>query len=371
MRIPFVDLRFRFNRVLQAAPALLKEIEESGVFLDGKWTRELERLVAAEFSRAYGAAVGNATDAATLAIRYLSRGRRGKVLMCAHGFVAQGLACRRNGLPLLLVDMDPVTGQMSESAARNAFAREEIQGLYLAHLHGIPAAAPALAALARKAGAWIVEDFCQSSGAVVGGSGKVGTFGDISFTSIYPTKPLFGASSGAVAVTGDLEAAEYLRSGRLFNLNQAGISADPVMHSRISEMDAAVAVSCLSLYRPMLERRTRMAAAYDGLLNPAFGRLRAAPGDTSAFHHYIVYVRDRTAFVDSLAEAGIGVGCYFPATLDGHFWGGAGAMTAHDIGRAAFHARCNVALPLWEGMEDGRLAEVAGAVNRLAEFAAA
>ncbi|XP_060084663.1 erythromycin biosynthesis sensory transduction protein EryC1-like [Ylistrum balloti] len=317
------------------------------------------------FGMQHAVLIGSATDGLTLAIHKLCADRNGAILTCGHGFVAQIMASHRIQKPVILVDCTLETGQIDTNHVEACLRKNDIACLYVASLHGIAAPLTDLRRLADQYGIPMIEDFAQSAGASCE-KGLVGTYGNLSVTSIYPTKPLAGIATGGAILTNHTDHADWCRRGRFFGLD-AGYANEPLVHARMSELSAGAALRGLSYFETLRYEREQLFKRYQQHLDTTFHGPRALPQDGSAYHHYIIYVKNRDNIRKQLQQKSIGTGTYFPVTLLEHQMSLGHIETFEEIPNCYFHAKHNLALPLWEGLTEAQIDYICETVLKIAE----
>lgn len=140
------------------------------------------------------------TIAVELALRGLGVQSEEEVLLAAYDFAGNFRAIEAIGARPVLVDIDPHTWTMAADAADSAVS-SSTRAIVVSHLHGGLADMPALRAVADRHGLSIVEDACQSPGAIVAGK-PAGTWGDVGVLSFGGSK-LLTAGRGGALLTGD------------------------------------------------------------------------------------------------------------------------------------------------------------------------
>lgn len=148
----------------------------------------------------------SANDLTMLALR--ARYGAGEILMAPLGWVSDVAAVLHAGLAPRFVDIDPDTLAADEHAVAGAFHSGTI-ALLLTHILGLPGFTPGLAALADSASLPIIEDTCESHGAVYQGR-RCGSIGLASNFSFYYAHHLTTVEGGAVC-TDDEDLADIVR----------------------------------------------------------------------------------------------------------------------------------------------------------------
>src|SRR5262249_5568854 len=230
---------------------------------------------------------------------------------------------RLGGRPVF-ADIDPRTLTLDPDAAADALARTDgpVAGMVPVHLFGRLAPMPALEAVAKRHGLWMLEDAAQAVGAR-SGDRRAGSFGRAGALSFYPTKNLGGIGDGGMLLTADEGLAAHARRDR--HQGQAA----PYVHetiglcSRLDAVQAAAPGAKLPHLDGWNERRRTIAGWYAaycharGLAGVAGAPLvlPEAAGEAHVFHVYTVRARNRDALRHHLASRGIGTQVYYRVPL--------------------------------------------------------
>ena len=93
--------------------------------------------------------------------------------------------------------------------------------------------------IARRHGLLVVEDCAQAHGATYGDK-QVGSIGDISAFSFYPTKNLGAIGDGGLVATNDPGLAEKVKLLRQYGWQERYVSQVTGWNSRLDELQAAI-----------------------------------------------------------------------------------------------------------------------------------
>jgi perosamine synthetase len=265
-------------------------------------------------------AVSSGTGGLHLAVRAAGVEPGDEVITSPLSFVASANCLLYEGARPVFCDIDPRTLNIDPAAAEAA-AGERTAGLLPVHLFGYPADMPALERLASEHGLWIVEDACESFGAVHADGAQVGARGNLSVFGFYPNKQLTTGEGGAV-VTPGAELKERIDSER--NQGRAPdmgwLDHDRLgFNYRLDELSCALGVAQLERLGEMLSGRARVAERYAEALAEVEGVVLPCPdadGDRRSWFVYVVQVPgevDRDATVRGLRERGVDSKPYMPA----------------------------------------------------------
>lgn len=353
---------------------------------------EFERAFASETGAAQAAACSSGTAALHLALAGLDVGEGDLCIVPAMTFLATATAARFCGAEVAFADVHPDSGLMTPAtlAAAIAAAGRAPKAVLPVHLGGRLCAMQPISAVARAAGAVVVEDACHALGGADAAGARVGAcaWSDAACFSLHPVKTL-AAGEGGMVTLNDPARAERLR--RLRNHGVAkdlALIVDPLQscdedgglnpwsyeqielgyNYRMNEMEAALGLSQLAKLGRFAARRRALSVRYDqalAALAPTVAPVSAGPGVLSP-HLYQVLVdfeaagRGRAEVMRRLSGLGIGTQVhYIPVYRQPYFRGRYGDMRLP--GAEAFYARV-LALPLFPAMADSDVDRVAGAL---------
>ncbi|HYE05509.1 MAG TPA: DegT/DnrJ/EryC1/StrS family aminotransferase [Planctomycetota bacterium] len=251
------------------------------------------------------------------------------------------------------------------------------RAILLVHLHGIPARAGEIAALARARSLALVEDCAQAPWAEVDGR-RVGTFGDVAAFSANDSKHVSCGEGGWILVGDDDLAARARRfcdKGYLRDAPRGGIDVvAPGLNYRLSELAAAVLRPQLARLPAAVGRRRSWAARLLAALADVDGwvPLRPAPGAEGAWWTVLGRLTGAAAaagqerIVAALAAEGVPAGAALsPARLLYRVSALAGRARVGPCPRAEALAGTALFLPCSDAYGDLDADETAGAVRKV------
>lgn len=318
--IPQADPGAGYAACRQAINDAIERVLASGSYILGHEVSAFETEFAAFLGAGFALGCASGTDALVLALKALGVGPGDAVATVSHTAVATVAAIELVGAAPLLLDIDETTYTMDPvelEAVLSTRSRGQapIKAVIPVHLYGQPATIDVICGLAARHGAAVIEDCAQAHGAAFDGR-MVGSWGDASAFSFYPTKNLGAFGDGGAVATDDTAIADQVRALRQYGWGAERVSACAGFNSRLDELQAAVLrVKLLSLQADNA-RRQAIAAAYDAALSdtPTAAPPRA-PGRTHVFHQYVVRRPDRDAFRQRLLAAGIGSAIHYPVPV--------------------------------------------------------
>ena len=359
---------------------LVLEVLRSGRLSLGPVQERFERELAAWLAVGDAVAVSSGTAALHLGVRQLGWGAGDEVVTSPFSFVASANCLLYEGARPVFADIDPVTLNISPTAAKAAVGSRTV-GLLPVHIFGYPAAMPDLQALAAERGLGVLEDACEALGAVDAGGIAVGAGGNLATFAFYANKQLTTGEGGMIVPRSADEAAA-LRSER--NQGRA-VDMDWLDHDRVgfnyrlSELQAALGVAQVERAAELLEARARVAALYSEALSELGGRPAGDGPDEGLVlpctdrgaerRSWFVYTvrlpaaADRDAVIADLAQRGIASKAYLPCIhLMPHYrdrFGYAGG----EFPVAEAVAERSLALPFFPAMTESQVDRVSEALS--------
>jgi len=184
-------------------------------------------------------------------------------------------------------------------------------------LFGLPADHGAVAAVAKSANLFVLDDAAQAFGATYKGR-ALGTFGNATATSFFPAKPLGCYGDGGAVFTDDDNFAETVVSLRMHG--QGSDKYDNVhigMASRLDTIQAAILSEKLKIFPDEIAARDRAARRYEEGLGDVVAVPKVPSGLTSVWAQYTIRISGgrRDKIVASLRAEGIPTAIYYPIPL--------------------------------------------------------
>jgi dTDP-4-amino-4,6-dideoxygalactose transaminase len=258
-------------------------------------------------------------------------------------------------------EVDPVTLTL-DPARLGVAATPATRGVIPVHLYGNPADMTAIAAFAQARGLTLIEDCAQAHGAEHRGR-RVGTFGQVSAWSFYPTKNLGAFGDGGMVTTGDTTMAERLRLLRQYGWAERYDSSLQGWNSRLDEVQAALLRVRLRHLEADNARRREIARAYRSGLPAELPSVTALSGDVGVEHLFVVRHPQRDALRQRLHALGVGTAIQYPVPchLQGAYTpygGGPGSLPVTEQA-----AREVFSLPMYPELTDAEVEQVLAAAH--------
>lgn len=313
--IPFVNLtaqREAYRKELEMAE---KRVLDSGCYIGGPEVQALEKELSTYCGALHTVSCGSGTQALELALMVLGLEPGDQVIVPNFTFIAPAECVQKLGGVPVFADIDPRTLQISPESAKKLIG-PKTRGIIAVNLFGQCAPYGVLRNIADQHGLWILEDSAQAFGATQNGK-KACTFGDISITSFYPTKPLGCYGDGGAIFTDNPEYAEKARLLANHGSRERYRHIEIGTNGRLDALQAAVLRVKLQHLDEELERRRQNAKVYDQVFAglPGFTPQAIDAGNTSTYAQYTLLVENRAEFIRRLDKAEIPYCIHYPSPL--------------------------------------------------------
>jgi len=208
----------------------------------------------------------------------------------------------------------------------------------------------------------LIEDCAQAHGAKIDGK-MVGSFGDISCFSFYPTKNLGALGDGGAIATSNLQLAETVARLRQYGWSSKyEVTLGHASNSRLDEMQAAILLGFLPLLDGWNERRRTIAKLYASLISHPNIKLPAFVGEEYVGHLYVIQTENPVGLRDHLKKNDIASEVHYPIP---DYRQPVFKHTYADISLANTEALAKniLTLPCYPELTDEQVHQIAEAVN--------
>lgn len=397
------DLQVPFFRPLLGD----EEIEEvvatlrSGWLTSGPKVKRFEKEFAAAVGAEYAVALNSCTAALHLAVEALGLKPGEGVLIPTMTFAATAEVIRYLGAIPILVDCDPVTGNMDladaeaklqrlRGAELNLSADTAVVGIIPVHVGGLMMDIDAVHRFAAKHGLWIVEDAAHAFPAAWrkqsnGPWQKCGQgTASVSCFSFYANKTIT-TGEGGMAVTNDAGVADRMRLMSLHGLSHdawdrysGGDSWDyriiaPGFKYNLTDIAAAIGIHQLAKAEQMRREREAIAHQYLEALNDV-DEIELPIEDSNrkhSWHLFPIKLRleclriGRDEFMSELKASGVGCSVHWRPLHLHPYYEKTFAWSAHDFPVASAQWPRLISVPIFPGMSKREITQVVDNLRKL------
>ena len=345
----FRDLKKQYQMLKGDIDSALCNVAASGAYIMGSTVKELEQELADYVGVKHCIACANGTDALTMALKALGIGKGDAVFVPDFTFFATAEVVALEGATPVFVDVDPQTYNMDskslDDAIRSVHDHMTLRpkAVIAVDLFGQPANYPALRAITKREGMFLIEDGAQGFGGSIrlpkpSGDGtmvkRACSFGDISTTSFFPAKPLGCYGDGGAVFTDNDEWAALVESYRVHGKGSHKYDNVRIgLNSRLDTIQAAILNVKLKAFKDHELAAVNHVASYygqllDGMTKFLKKEIRIATptlldGYTSSWAQYTIQLSvpsgngtfNREALQAKLKAKGIPTMVYYPTPM--------------------------------------------------------
>lgn len=345
----------------------------NGVLTNADLVARLESAVAERVRVKHCVAVSSCTSGLMLVLRAL--GLQGEVILPSFTFFATGHAVLWNGLKPVFANSDTDSWNISPADIEKKIS-DGTSAILAVHLYGNPCDVTALGAIARRHSLKLVFDAAHAFGSEYRGI-PIGSFGDAEVFSLSPTK-LVVAGEGGLVTTNDAKLAAAIRAMRnygdvgAYNPQWLGVNA------RMTEFNAALALSGLPLVEAKVRRRNRIAKMYTETLSslPGIRFQKVHQADTHPYKDYSIHVSpqilglNREHLAEALRAENVQTKKYFHPPLHQQFlYSRFHDRGANDLTPTESIADGILSLPIYESLSDETVCKVAELIQHIVHSA--
>jgi dTDP-4-amino-4,6-dideoxygalactose transaminase len=362
MNVPYFDLPAQIRTLRPELDAAIARCLDAGAFCLGPEVQQFESEFAAFCGASHCVAFNSGTSALHVSMRLLDLGPGDEVITTPFTFVATSWAIVYTGARPVFVDVEEGTLNLDPSKVERAMTAWT-KAILPVHLYGQPCDLDPLVEIARRHRLALVEDAAQAHGALYHGK-PVGTFGEMSAFSFYPTKNLGACGEGGALVTNRADLALRARSLREHGSSARYVHDEVGYNYRMEGIQGAVLRVKLTRLTEWNQARRRIAHWYQTLLadTPLILPAEAAKVD-GVYHLYTVRHPSRDRLKAYLETCGVGSAIHYPHPLHLQKCFSQLGYAAGAFPIAERAARECLSLPMYPDLTDEQIAFVATAIH--------
>ena len=239
----------------------LKDCVETGWFSSlGKYVGLFEKEFSSAIGMKYGIACSNGTAGLYAALKVLGIRDSDEVIIPDFTIIVTANVVIENGAKPVLVDVEPDTWCIDPDKIEEAIT-EKTKAIIVVHMYGHPVDMERINAIAQKRNLFVIEDCCQSHGALYKGK-HTGSLSHISVFSFYANKILTTGEGGMILTDNE----EYAQRIKIFIDN--GFEVPRFKHNvlgfnyRMGNLQAAVGLAQTERFHEAVNRKREIAARY-------------------------------------------------------------------------------------------------------------
>ena len=316
MKVDVFSLRRQHEEIKNEIKGPIEKVMSSGGFIMGEDVKLFQQEFAAYCGMRYGVGVNSGTDALFLGCLACGIGKGDEVIVMPYTYIATTLAISMTGSTPIFVDIDEKTYNMDPSKIEKAITKKT-KAILPVHLYGHPADMDPIMQIAKKHKLKVIEDCAQAHGALYKNK-RVGSIGDVSCFSFYPTKNLGAFGDGGMALTSSEEIRQKLVLLRDYGRKDRYEHVLKGYNSRLDTLQAAILRVKLKHLDRWDERRRENAALYTRLFKEKKVDIIVpyeADYAKHVYHLYPVRIKNREKIMKELSDKGVRTLIHYPIPI--------------------------------------------------------
>jgi dTDP-4-amino-4,6-dideoxygalactose transaminase len=291
----------------------IKKVLESNSYILGKEVENFEKSFSKYIGIKFSAGVSSGTDAIILALQSINIKKGDEIITSSHTAYATIAAIVDVGAIPVFVDIkrDDFTIDVSKIEKKIS---NKTKAIIAVHIYGNPVDIKELIKIKKRYKIPLIEDCAQAHGAEYNKK-KVGTFGDFSCFSFYPTKNLGTFGDAGIVSTNKNKIYKKLKLLREYGWVKKNISLQNGSNKRLDELHAGILNIKLAYLDQFNNKRILIAHKYlkfiksKKIILPEISSFKK-----HVFHLFVVRVKNkkRNNFLNYLKKNNIYAGIHYP-----------------------------------------------------------
>lgn len=314
------------NKILQNKPlaqylSLRREIDlaisevlQSGSYILADQVENFEYEFAKYIDCKFGVGVANATDALIISLKALGVRAGDEVITVSHTAIATVAAIIAVGARPVLIDVNLESYTMDHHLLESAIT-SKTAAIIPVHIYGHGAEILEIKRIAGENKIPVIEDASQAHGATLDNR-KLGSFGEISVFSFYPTKNLGALGDAGFIGTNNEELFSRMKLIRQYGWKTRNNAVDVGLNSRMDEIQAAILRVKLKYIDENNFKRNKIAEIYNQELIDLNLKLPNVKLKYShVYHQYVILTSLRDELRDYLLEKEIETSIHYEVPI--------------------------------------------------------
>jgi len=323
--VEFRDLKRQYKVLKKDIDKQIEEVINSSCFILGDKVKEIENRLSLYTGRKYCISVASGTDALELSLMVLNIKENDAVFVSDFSYIASASIIRRVGGYPIFVDIDKNTFNISYVDLKKKIedviqeGKLKPKAIITVDLFGQCADYIEIEKVAKEYDLKIIEDAAQGFGSCINNK-KACSFGDISCTSFFPSKPLGCYGDGGAIFTDDENIKNRLLSlrsnGR--SLNDKYDNIEIGTNSRLDAIQAGILLAKLTVFDDELIDINNSADKYTKRLKSYVTTPTVLEDYKSCWAQYTILLKDknqRDLVINELNKNDIPSIIYYPKGL--------------------------------------------------------
>jgi dTDP-4-amino-4,6-dideoxygalactose transaminase len=290
------------------------EVLNSGIIAQGPRVKQFESDFKDYIGMKYAIATNSGTSALKVALKTMGIKEGDEVITTPFSFIASANSILFTGAKPVFVDIEEHCFNIDPNLIKEKITKKT-KAIMPVHLYGHPADMEEIMNIANDYNLKVIEDASQAHGARIRNK-MVGTFGDASCFSFYPTKNMT-TGEGGIIITNNQDIYEQSLKLRDHGAYKKYYHDSLGFNSRMTDMSAAIGIEQLKKLDRYNDLRIHN-------VNYLFKKLKNAENIVlpqikesykHVFHQFTIRTNNREELIKKLESNGIGYGIHYPIPI--------------------------------------------------------
>jgi dTDP-4-amino-4,6-dideoxygalactose transaminase len=286
---------------------------DSGKFILGNRTEEFEEKFAKFCNTKYAACVSSGTAALFLSLHSLGIKRGDEVIIPSLSFVATATPIMMHGAIPKFVEVNRRNFTIEPDSIKKQIT-EKTKGIIPVHLYGHPANIDPIMKIAKEHSLFVLEDSAQAHGAKYKNK-MIGSLGDASCFSFYPSKNLTVCGDGGMITSNDDDFIHKVKILRDHGRTEKYLHKVLGYNLRFNEIQAAIGLVQLKRLNENNKARRKIAKIYSKRLDGVVDIPMEEKWALHVYHMYTIRMKKRDSLQKALQKVGISTGIHYPVPI--------------------------------------------------------
>ena len=310
--IKMYNFNSQYKMIKSEIDSSIQSVLNDSAFSSGKYVQNFENKFSNYIGSKYCVAVNNGTSALHAALLALDVKPGDEILVPSFSFFATCESVSLTGATPVFVDSNYQNFNLDSDDLESKIT-PNTKAIICVHLYGQSCDMNKLKEITNKYNLYLIEDAAQAHGAEYMNK-KIGSFGDFSCFSFYPTKNLGAYGEGGAVLTNNKDYYEKLKSIRNHGSSKHYHHAMIGHNFRMSGFQGAILSVKLNYLDKWNSIRLRNAKLYNNYLNGIVDIEIPELIDSykHVFHQYVIKCKNRDLLKEYLLKNTIESAVYYP-----------------------------------------------------------
>jgi len=289
----------------------LKKVLNSGQLILGSEVKKIEKNIAKYLNCKYALGVNSGTDALLISLMSLDVKKNDEIITTSNTAIPTISAIVSSGAKPVFVDIKEIDFLINEDEIEKKITKNT-RAIIVVHLYGQAPNMKKINLIAKKNNIRIIEDCAQSFGSTYYRK-KLGSFGNISAISFYPTKILGAFGDGGMIVTNNKKLYTKIKKLRFYGITNDYKSDIHGINSRLDELQAGILNLKFQTIDKKIELRRKIAKYYsNNITNENIILPKETKGNKHVYYSYVIRTKYRKKFINFLKKNNIETKIIYP-----------------------------------------------------------